>query len=87
MHYILVGVALIASISGFVPTVAQAADGCSFDYYGRVVCAPGARPGVPYYGPGYYGAREYDVAPRYRRARCPNGWVIRDGRCRPYRQW
>lgn len=43
---------------------AQAADGCSFDAYGRVYCLPGAQPGVPYYRGGYYG---YDGDPYYQR--------------------
>ena len=27
---------------------ASAADGCGYDYRGRLYCAPGAQPGVPY---------------------------------------
>lgn len=35
------------------PSPASADDGCTRDYYGRIVCLPGASPGVPYYGPRY----------------------------------
>ena len=61
---------------------AQANDGCSFDYYGRLHCLPGARPGVPYYGPGYQRGYEYGRGP-YRR--CPREWTVQDGVCKPYR--
>lgn len=75
---VVVGVAIPFSVP------AQAADGCSYDYYGRLYCMPGARPGLPYgYGRGYY--REYDYYVRRPHRRCPRGWTVQDGVCKPYR--
>lgn len=51
-----------AAFLGFDQTV-RAADGCSYDAYGRLYCQPGARPGTPY-GYGGYGYGGY--GPRYR---------------------
>ena len=45
---------------------ASANDGCWFDEYGYTICYPGARPGVPYYGPNYYvprGGQRHDDYP------------------------
>ena len=52
----------------------SAADGCSYDAYGRLYCRPGAAPNVPYYGRGGYqrypdaGGYGYQRRPPSRRA-------------------
>lgn len=65
----------VASAAIFAVGEANAADGCSYDYYGRLVCQRGATPGTPYYRqaprPRYYEeAPAYGYAPAPRRQRC-----------------
>jgi hypothetical protein len=61
LHFRL-ALAVFGLVTAVAPAPARAADGCSYDWYGRLVCAPGARPGVPYYG-GY--RSYYEERPRY----------------------
>lgn len=42
----LIAVGIAAILGG--AQLAQAADGCSYDYSGQLRCMPGAEPGVPY---------------------------------------
>ena len=66
--------ALALGALGMTTGTASAADGCSYDYRGRLYCQPGAQPGVPLYERGYrrdyraYDGRRYDRR-RYRRCR------------------
>jgi hypothetical protein len=70
---------------GLAPSTASAADGigdgCNYDYRGRLHCAPGATPGVPY-GRGYrqdyraYDDRRYEGR---RHRRCRGGISIGGG--------
>src|SRR5437879_5489648 len=56
MRQLLLAAAVLGTIVGSC-SVAVADDGCyPPDAYGRIRCLPGARPGVPYYGP----SRSYD---------------------------
>ncbi len=45
-------VAVLGLYPALSPHAAMAADGCSYGPLGNIVCAPGARPGLPY-GPGF----------------------------------
>ena len=62
----LLAVACVLGILVMAGQQASAADGCSYDAYGRLYCMPGAQPGVPYgysgdgYGRPYYYRHRYD---------------------------
>ena len=79
---------LVAAIAlgalGMMTGTASAEDGCSYDYRGRVkYCAPGAQPGVPYYGRGHRDYRAYDDDRHYdkpRKRKCRGGISIGGGR-------
>lgn len=79
MRGFLIAAALVGAMGLSIQT-AKAADGCSFDYYGRLFCAPGAQPGTPYYyGPRYYGHRyddDYEYGYRRRQYGPDPGVVI-----------
>ena len=73
---------------GMMTGTATAEDGCSYDYNGRVkYCAPGAQPGVPYYGRGHrQDYRAYDDDDRRyekpRKRKCRGGISIGGGSAR-----
>ena len=52
--------ALALGVFGTTSGTSYAADGCSYDYKGRLVCNPGAQPGVPYQGRDYGRRRDRD---------------------------
>jgi hypothetical protein len=98
-HIFLTLVIITASMTSLAGS--NAADGCGYDQFGRFRCAPGAQPGVPYFGNkniygGYSSYGHYAEGPRYyrrgdydrgynRRTRCPPNYTIQDGVCKPYR--
>lgn len=72
--------ALLLAALAMTGSSASAADGCGYDRYGRLYCAPGAYPGVPYYGPRngyepYYGYEDPYYRRRYYRYRCRPGEI------------